>query len=577
MLPVSVGRCFAWLHTPKLESHSTAVVLCPGIKTDELTGYNSLRLLADALADQGYLTLRLHYLGTGDSCEPGAVNYWTAWRQNIHDAADWLRGNVGVQRIVLCGLRFGAVLASTVAADRKDVTALILLAPVLRGRSYTRQLMMESGSSLDGYIDLGRVRLPPETITSINQFELRQARWRADCKVAAVFQNASAACLECEASWKKAGVDVTSLDFDGLEPMLRPTFAMHEQSAVVDPIVTWLSNALPGGPNTIRKDWSLEKVELNPGGCAEIPIFFGPNHNLFGILCRPYREQNRVLVLMGNSSGDPHCAGAAVDVARNLAAEGIASLRFDFAGIGDSPSILGNSHVFETDRSADFSAAMDALEALGYREFAAQGLCSGAYHAYHAAVADRRIKSVLAINLPFFKWTYGFPVEELSFDLRPPSHFAQSMRTQAFWVSLLRKMLHGELNIHKRFSSIETRLGRFPGFVQELEAATKLSKSVQMLFLVSKGDVSIEILKRTFGQRSTPPGTKIELVPGLDHAMTGSAMRKMVANRMVRFLAEQPIARNLYDTRSRTMISPLPTSSPSSSSIMPVCLTSDQS
>jgi alpha/beta superfamily hydrolase len=575
MSPINIDGCFGWLHTPKVESHSSAVVLCPGLRYDDLTGYSSMRLLADALANQGYPTLRLHYSGTGNSCDPGAVNHWTAWQQNIHSAADWLRGNFGVQRIVLCGLRLGAILAATVAANRKDVAALILLAPVLRGRSYTRQLMMESAPSSDGHIDLGRLRLPPETIASINQFELCQARWGEDCKVAAIFQNASSARLECEATWKKAGVDVTSRDFDGLEPMLRPTFAIHEQSAAVDPIVTWLSNALPGGPNTTQRDWSLEEVELNPGGCAETPIFFGPSHELFGILCRPYKVQNRVVVLMGNSSGDPHCADAAVGIARNLAAEGVASLRFDFAGIGDSPAIHGNSHVFETDRSADFSAAMDALEALGYREFAAQGLCSGAYHAYHAAVADRRIKSVLLINLPFFKWTLGFPVDELSFDLRPPSHFVQSMRMKAFWVSLLHKLLHGELKIRKRFASIETKLGRFPGFVQELEAATKLSKRVQMLFLVSKGDVSTEVLKRTFGQRSMPSGTQMELVPGLDHAMTGSAMRKMVASRMVRLLAEQHLAEDLHDARNRTMISRLPTRSVRPNTIKPVGVISD--
>jgi alpha/beta superfamily hydrolase len=558
MLPITIGGCFGWLHTPKLESRGIAVVLCPGLRYDELTGYGSLRSMADALADQGYPTLRLHYSGTGDSVDPGELNYWTAWQQNIHAAADWLRANCGVQRIVLCGLRFGALLAATVATQRKDVAALILLAPVLRGRPYVRQLMMETGSASDGYIDLGRLRLAPETIASLNQFELRDAKWPKDCRVAAFFQNASAARLDCEASWKKAGVEVTSHEFFGLEPMLRPTFAIHEQSVVVTPIVTWLNSAVPDSSNVARKDWTFEQADLHPEGCTESPIFFGPDHKMFGILCRPCRVQNRVVILMGNSSGDPHCAGAAVAVARNLAAEGVASLRFDFAGIGDSAAIHGNSHVFETDRSRDFSAAMDALEALGYREFAAQGLCSGAYHAYRAAVADRRIKFVMLINLPFFKWTRGFPVEELRFDLRPPSHFLQSMQTKSFWVNLAYKLLRGELNIYSRFASIEMRMGRLPEFVDELDTATELSKRARMLFLVSKGDVSIEVLKRIFGLRSKPQSAQIELVPGLDHAMTGSVMRKMVASRMAEFLAGEPIGRSLYETQDRTMMSPVP-------------------
>jgi alpha/beta superfamily hydrolase len=557
MLPITIGGCFGWLHTPKRESRGNAVVLCPGLRYDELTGYGSLRSLADALADQGYPTLRLHYSGTGDSVDPGALNYWTAWQRNIHAAADWLRANCGVQRIVLCGLRFGALLAATVATQRKDVAALILLAPVLRGRPYVRQLVMETGSSSDGYIDLGRLRLPPETIASLNQFELRDARWPKECRVAAFFQSASAARLDCEATWKKAGVEVTSHEFSGLEPMLRPTFAIHEQSVVVTPVVTWLNSAVPDGSNVAREDWTFEQVDLHPEGCVESPLFFGPDRRLFGILCRPSQVQNRVVVLMGNSSGDPHCAGAAVAVARNLAAEGVASLRFDFAGIGDSAPIHGGGHVFETDRRGDFSAAMDVLEALGYRKFAAQGLCSGAYHAYQAAVADRRIKFVMLVNLPFFGWTKGFPVEELSFDLRPPSHFVQSMRTKAFWINLVHKLLRGELNIYSRFASTEMRMERLPGFVDELDTVTQLSKRVQMLFLVSKGDVSIEVLKRTFGLWSKPQSAQIELVPGLDHAMTGSAMRKMVASRMAKFLAGELIARSLYETQDRTMMSPV--------------------
>ena len=64
-----------------------------------------------------------------------------------------------MDRIVLVGLRFGAILATVVAADRTDVAGLVLLAPVRRGRSYMRQLIMEGGSAVDGSIDAGRVRL----------------------------------------------------------------------------------------------------------------------------------------------------------------------------------------------------------------------------------------------------------------------------------------------------------------------------------------------------------------------------------------------------------------------------------
>jgi alpha/beta superfamily hydrolase len=558
MSPITINHRFGWLHTPKGELHSTAVVLCPGLRYDELTGYGSLRLLADALAECGYPTLRIHYSGTGNSCDRGNVDYWTVWQEDIHSAAEWLRTNCSAQQIVLCGFRFGAALAAMVAASRADAAGLVLLAPVMRGRSYARQLIMESGRSSGGHVDLGRLQLAPNTIASINQFELRRVRWREDCKVAAFFESASATRLECETTWMKNGISATSRDFTGLVPMLRPTFAIHEDSAEVGPIVKWLSETLPARPYMGQQKQSWSCTGIKPEGCIETPLAFGRNHDLFGILCHPNQVRSHVAVLIGNASGDPHCAGAAVGVARHLAAEGIASLRFDFTGIGDSAPASGGNHVFETDRTGDFVAAMDALEALGFREFAAQGLCSGAYHAYHAAVADHRIKFALLINLPFFKWARGFPVEELSFDLRPPTHFIRMMGRKAFWLSFVHKLLRGDLNVHRRFASIETRLGRFPEFVQELEGVSRLSERVRMLFLVSEGDVSIEVLKRTFGKRSLPAGTKIELVPELDHAMTVDAMRRTVAKRMAGFLIEQQVTGRLHRTRDIRATLPLP-------------------
>ena len=210
MSPITVDSRFGWLHTPEITPRNTAVVVCPGLKYDELTGYSSLRQLSDAFADRGYPTLRLHYSGTGNSCDPVGHDYWAAWQHDIHAAADWLRAKCHVQQLVLCGLRFGTVLATTVAADRTDVAGLILMAPILRGRSYMRQLIMESGTSNDGHVDLGRIQMQPDTIASINQFELRRTTWRAKCKAAGFLQSASAAWLDGwnEGSTRRALINV---------------------------------------------------------------------------------------------------------------------------------------------------------------------------------------------------------------------------------------------------------------------------------------------------------------------------------------------------------------------------------
>ena len=108
MTPVTFNDCFGWLHAPGDDvAGDVGVVICPGLMRDGLLAYCSLRLLADELAAAGYWVLRFDYPGTGDSCD-GAIEreggHWPAWMKSVDQAADWLRAQTGVRRLVLCGL-----------------------------------------------------------------------------------------------------------------------------------------------------------------------------------------------------------------------------------------------------------------------------------------------------------------------------------------------------------------------------------------------------------------------------------------------------------------------------------------
>jgi alpha/beta superfamily hydrolase len=526
MTPISLDGCFGWLHLPTGVSRNAAVVLCPGLKIDEITGYSSLKLLADALAEQGYPVLRLQYTGTGDSIDPGDVEYWATWLADIQRAIDWLRANCRVKHIVLCGLRFGATLASVVATSQ-DV-GLILLAPVMRGRTYIRQLQS------DGFINVG-ARLSVTTTELIGAIDLRKLSPRASSKVALFAQSLSSLLVtECVAGWRASGSEVTVADFTGLDTMLRPTFANHEAPAAIEPIITWIRAAYPDLTQQ-HIDLQLPEIEIRSDRWIETPLHFGGA--LFGILCRSRQESSRMAVLMGNSSADPHCIGTTVELSRALAAKGVASLRMDFAGIGDSLHQSVGSHVFEINRCHDFSAAIDALQRLGYAHFATEGLCSGAYHAYHGAISDDRIEYALLINLPFFDWVPGFPVEDLVFHARKPSQLLREMQTKLFWVNMWGKIRRGDTHIiRNRFVWLERKLKHVPGF----GSATKrpaMSPRVKMLFMVSEGDISGDVLKREFGVR-LPPGIKVELVDGLDHSMQRPNIREVIASRIITFIEE---------------------------------------
>ncbi|MDR3534914.1 MAG: alpha/beta hydrolase, partial [Acetobacteraceae bacterium] len=340
MSPVSFAGCFGWLHAPADgAAGDVAVVLCAGLKNDAITAYRSFRLLADAMAAAGYPTLRFDYPGTGNSRDSAEPEHWAAWQRSVHAAADWLREQSGARRVVLCGLRFGATLAMVVAEQRDDVAGLLLLEPVPRGGSYIRQLSIEAmlhdpGAQAHGGLVLHELRLSRETVTLISQVDLRKVALPPACPVAVYAQTTTPVLHDCAEVWRSGGSQVTCEEFAGLEPMLRPVFMNHEPPADMARFVDWLKVAVPARSASPRQARALGDTVLRAAGYVEAPLRFGRAGNLFGILCRPSGSPSghsgaELAVVIGNGGGLPHSAAVSVDLARRLAAAGIASLRMD--------------------------------------------------------------------------------------------------------------------------------------------------------------------------------------------------------------------------------------------------------
>jgi alpha-beta hydrolase superfamily lysophospholipase len=544
MHPLAFEGVFGWLHMPDGPVADAAVLLCPGLRIDGLQGYRPLRMLAAELARVGYPTLRFDYPGTGDSCAPD-TELWAAWEAGAWEAAERLRAWSGATRLVLCGFRLGAAIAGAVAARRDDVSALILLAPVLRGRSYVRQLAIEDGSH-----DAGGRGLPPETLERIAAVDLRRMRPPAGCRIVVHSPADTPALAECVAAWTAHGARVEAQDFAGFEPLLRPSFMNHEAPARTERIATWLREAVSVGP-VVGAPTALPDAMLRPAGCIETPLRFGGDATLFGMLCRPAGGRDTELaVVIGNSSGDPHHGPArgSVELARRLAASGIASLRIDFAGLGDSvaPGDAG-THVFEADRRPDFRAAIDALQALGYRRFAVHGLCSGAYHALQASLADERIGSVLLVNLPLLRWIPGFPIEFLEHTAETPSHMLQKFRSPDFWRRLLRAELHlrGCLagprtwlarRLQRVARGLAERLHLPPPSASPRAEMRRLVQRARVMMVFAPEDFGLAALAEEFGPGRAPPGATLRVLPGIDHALSARAMQLTVAETLVAFL-----------------------------------------
>jgi pimeloyl-ACP methyl ester carboxylesterase len=567
MTPVAFSGCFGWLHEPPDGTGcDVAVVICTAFSTDAAIGYRSLALLADQLAAAGYPALRFDYPGTGDSPDSGlecGEGHWLAWKKSVHAAADWLHTATGAHRVVLCGLRIGATLAALAGAERDDVAGLLLFEPVVVGRSFVRQLRLEAElltgrrpGKADSFEHHG-LRFCASALDQMAAADLRQVAIPAGTAVGLFARQATRPVSDCATAWSQAGASVACPDWSGLDPLVRDNPIAETRLADFEGVFVWLRQAIVAeSRQTIEPVQRLAALQVP--GCIEAPLSFGRDRRLFGVLCQPENGAAREVVLIPNTGRDPRHGPArqAVTFARRLAAEGVASLRLDFAGLGDSAAPPGKegvrSHVFQVDRAADIRAAIDRLQALGFARFAVQGLCSGAYHAFHAALADERISTLMLVNIPLFRLPGRDVQGYLDQRWLPRLHYVRQLVSADRWRAVLQgevdlvraargQFVHGPAHVISRATSAVRRLGvaREQSFARR-SMATLSRRGVRTLFMFSPGAGESEIFAREFGQDGEGldafPGTRLEVVPDLDHGMMKADQRQHAETSMIRFL-----------------------------------------
>lgn len=152
--------------------------------------------------------------------------------------------------------------------------------------------------------------------------------------------------------------------------------------------------------------------------------------DLVGIVAAPVGNcsETGVLVVVGGPQYRVGSHRQFVLLARDLAAEGIPCMRFDYRGMGDA---AGNVRQFDA-VDADIRAAMDAF--FGHipqlRRVVLWGLCDGASAACFYAPGDPRVSGLILLN----PWVRT-PVGEARTYLR--HYYLKRITTAAFWSKLL--------------------------------------------------------------------------------------------------------------------------------------------
>ncbi len=134
----------------------------------------------------------------------------------------------------------------------------------------------------------------------------------------------------------------------------------------------------------------------------EQAVLFGTASELVGVLTDPAegRAPEPVAVILLNA-GLLHRVGPNrlyVQLARELAARGFLTLRFDFSGIGDSAQ-RRDARSFDEGVEIEVKEAMDLVgRRRGIDRFVLMGLCAGAVRSFNVACADTRVTGVALIN-----------------------------------------------------------------------------------------------------------------------------------------------------------------------------------
>ena len=174
----------------------------------------------------------------------------------------------------------------------------------------------------------------------------------------------------------------------------------------------------------------------------EALVFDCGGESLVGVLARPDAPAARgVLIVVG---GPQYRAGSHRQftlLARELGQNGIASLRFDYRGMGDSAGAARSFEAVDEDIGCAVDRLLSAVPELS--EVIIWGLCDAASAALFYAHRDARVSGVVLVN-PWVRTEQGIAQAHLR------HYYGQRLLDRGFW----RKAFSGRLDVRATLASL---------------------------------------------------------------------------------------------------------------------------
>lgn len=586
MIPVAFSGNRGWLHLPLEHAPlREGIVFFSAYGVEDLATRQSLVRLASRLSAAGHPVLRFDLPGTGDS-----LGGWNdaaalpAWVEAGRQAVEVLRRVIGNGSMSLLGLRLGGLIASLVAqsmqADGQTVTSLALLAPILDGRQHVRELRALSDGSSP--LTIAGFPINEELRQAIAEFTPRQFLIAPAQRVFLAAPGTAKYLPELEIEWRKH-VSVCSIPYPDLTDHIGNPTLSRAPASVFERLEEWFGEGLPL-PQGLRKDrlatTKISDASLVDTNFVEHGDILAVENGLAGIWCSPARQSIHAFVVFCNAGRNPHIgwARSSVALARRLASHGIASLRFDLAGLGDSlpmseppPELL-----YSQAGIPQLRAVMDIVwkrHGTG-THVCLVGACSGGYLAFHEALEDVRIASLVLVNVQRFIWQEG---TSLQATMRSSGRSTQVYRQRTFSLETWKRLAGGKVDVaavarililRKRNAAAQAAIRLSKGLrhslAQVLGHATSAANDPRTVIrqgftaLAARGTKTVIIygeedggrdeLALYFGDSSRRftelPGARLVIIPDTDHDLTPIPARKQLFTEIL--ASCQPTAAHAY-------------------------------
>jgi alpha-beta hydrolase superfamily lysophospholipase len=570
---------FGMCHAPAGPAKAVGVVLCNPLGYEALSAHRTYRHLAEHLAARGFLTLRFDYDGTGDSAgtskDPDRLR---AWLDSIARALDEVRARTRSPRVVLAGVRFGATLATLAASEQGGVDALVAWAPIVSGRTHVRELQAfrllkpvkgRAARPTDGSEEIAGHYFSAPTLASMAAIDLLGLTGTVADRVLLLPRTERATDERRLAERLKAnGTDVTSSADTAYAQMMRDDpYEAEVPSAALDGIVDWLDDgrypvgrAAPPAPSV-----TTVLRAADPRGepvVTETPLAFGPNHRLIGVLTEPEGAlaHERPTVLLLNVGANHHVGPHRMNVtlSRDLASLGYRAFRFDVSGLGDSLAAPGSreNRIYTKDSCADVASAMTLLGQLrDSRRFVLVGLCSGAYLAYHTAVADERVVGQVLLSSYAFEWKEGDPVAPTERRFLSTRFYTRAVFDRQVWLrafrgevqvrGIARELLErARARLEAELPNLKARLLGKRKRRNEIEAGfhALCDGGVQSLLVSSFNDGGLDMIAGYLGDDARKmrkrPEFVLRVVDDADHTFSSLDAQQVLRDLVSRYLAD---------------------------------------